>query len=100
MDNKQDELREMEGIEDVHDTNVQNDPKASMTQMINQEHGELYLEAIRKYPVDEAIDRDAEKRLTRKLDMRILPLLGICYFFYVSSLYSSFTSASPTISNI
>ncbi|KAE8358711.1 MFS allantoate transporter [Aspergillus caelatus] len=30
----------------------------------------------------EAIDSDEEKRLIRKLDMRILPLLGICYFFY------------------
>ncbi|KAH8695596.1 major facilitator superfamily domain-containing protein [Talaromyces proteolyticus] len=53
-----------------------------MALIINQEHGELYLEAIQKYPVDEAIDQDSEKRLVRKLDLRILPLLGICYFFY------------------
>ena len=32
----------------------------------------------------DAIDQADEKRLLRKLDMRILPLLGICYFFYVS----------------
>lgn len=86
MDNKKDDLREVEAVDDVQNTSTENDPKASMAQVINQEHGELYLEAIRKYPVDEAIDRDAEKRLIRKLDMRILPLLGICYFFYVSIL--------------
>ncbi|KOS18885.1 putative transporter [Escovopsis weberi] len=43
---------------------------------------EIYLEALERYPNDEAIDRADEKRVLRKLDMRILPLLGICYFFY------------------
>lgn len=43
---------------------------------------EIYLEALTRYPNDESIDQAAEKRLVRKLDMRILPLLGICYFFY------------------
>lgn len=87
MENTKYDSREVEGIEDVQNMDTQNELKASMTQIINQEHGELYLEAIRKYPVDEAIDQDAEKRLTRKLDMRILPLLGICYFFYVSGIF-------------
>ncbi|KAL7934494.1 major facilitator superfamily domain-containing protein [Trichoderma chlorosporum] len=43
---------------------------------------EMYLEAMERYPNDEAIDQADEKRLLRKLDMRILPLLGTCYFFY------------------
>ncbi|KAL2880386.1 hypothetical protein SGCOL_004103 [Colletotrichum sp. CLE4] len=47
-----------------------------------QEYPEIYLEALARYPNDESIDQADEKRLLRKLDMRILPLLGICYFFY------------------
>lgn len=45
---------------------------------------ELYREALERYPTDDTIDRVAEKKLKRKLDWRIIPLLGICYFFYVS----------------
>lgn len=52
---------------------------------VNQEHPELYMEALARYPNDESIDPAEEKRLVRKLDMRLLPLLGICYFFYVRS---------------
>lgn len=63
---------------------IEENLKTSVADKINQgEDNELYLEAIQRYPVDEAIDQEAEKRLKRKLDMRILPLLGICYFFYV-----------------
>ncbi|KAH6990503.1 major facilitator superfamily domain-containing protein [Ilyonectria sp. MPI-CAGE-AT-0026] len=47
----------------------------------NQPH-EIYVEALARYPNDEAIDAAAEKRVLRKLDRRIIPLLGICYFFY------------------
>ncbi|KAJ0295345.1 hypothetical protein COL516b_012661 [Colletotrichum fioriniae] len=47
-----------------------------------QEFPEIYLEALARYPNDESIDQADERRLLRKLDMRILPLLGICYFFY------------------
>lgn len=43
---------------------------------------EIYMEALARYPNDESIDQAAEKRLVRKLDMRILPLLGMSYFFY------------------
>lgn len=52
-------------------------------QLVNQAHPEIYMEALVRYPNDEAIDQADEKRLVRKLDMRILPLLGVCYFFYV-----------------
>ncbi|PIG80465.1 hypothetical protein AARAC_001648 [Aspergillus arachidicola] len=81
---KNDEVPDVVRIEDLrHVESTQNDPKSLTTTAINQEHSELYLEAIQRYPVDAAIDKDEEKRLIRKLDMRILPLLGICYFFYV-----------------
>lgn len=45
-------------------------------------HAELYAEALEKYGVEGSIPAEAEKRLKRKIDRRILPLLGICYFFY------------------
>lgn len=44
----------------------------------------MYAEAVERYPNDDHIDPEEERRLTRKLDMRIIPVLGICYFFYVS----------------
>lgn len=49
---------------------------------INGPHS-IYAEALARYPNDESIDQIDEKKLKRKLDRRILPLLGICYFFYV-----------------
>jgi hypothetical protein len=45
-------------------------------------HAELYAEALERYGQDGSIDPAAEKRLKRKIDFRILPLLGVCYFFY------------------
>ncbi|KAJ5179246.1 hypothetical protein N7492_002456 [Penicillium capsulatum] len=81
MDSKQDDVPEAAGIEDVE--MAQKDPKGStVAAMINQDDHEIYLEAMERYPAYDAIDRTAEKRLIRKLDMQILPLLGICYFFY------------------
>jgi hypothetical protein len=63
---------------------IEENLKVSVANKINQgEDNELYLEAIQRYPNDESIDKEAEKRLKRKLDIRLLPLLGICYFFYV-----------------
>ncbi|KAJ0164623.1 hypothetical protein CTA2_594 [Colletotrichum tanaceti] len=49
---------------------------------VQQQHPEIYAQALAQCPNDESIDRAEEKRPLRKLDMRILPLLGICYFFY------------------
>lgn len=51
---------------------------------MKQYNSELYLAAITRYPNDESIKEEDENRLKRKLDRRILPILGICYFFYVS----------------
>jgi hypothetical protein len=48
-------------------------------------HAELYTEALERYGQDGSIDPGDEKRLKRKIDRRILPLLGICYFFYCMS---------------
>ena len=60
------------------------DLKAPPATAIRQQHAEIYREALERYPSDESIDQAAERRVRRKIDMRILPLLGICYFFYVS----------------
>ncbi|RSH81048.1 uncharacterized protein EHS24_008482 [Apiotrichum porosum] len=54
----------------------------SAASKIAQQHADLYAEALAKYGVDGDIDPAAEKRVKRKLDRRILPALGICYFFY------------------
>lgn len=62
-------------------SDVEDSPKIAA---INQAHSAMYAEAIERYPSDEAIDGAVERKLVRKLDRRILPLLGICYFFYVS----------------
>ncbi|KAF6814226.1 MFS allantoate transporter [Colletotrichum plurivorum] len=69
-------LSDVEHVEqDLHKPHVE-------TEDVQQQHPEIYLEALARYPNDESIDQADEKRLLRKLDMRILPLLGICYFFY------------------
>lgn len=49
---------------------------------INQAQPEMYVEALARYPNDESIDQKAEKAVRFKIDVRILPLLGVCYFFY------------------
>ncbi|ATY62312.1 Major facilitator superfamily general substrate transporter [Cordyceps militaris] len=51
-------------------------------QKLDQDQPDMYREALERYPNDESIDKAEERRVVRKLDMRILPLLGICYFFY------------------
>lgn len=80
-------------------SNVQShegDIKAAVADKIHQEHPEFYLEALATYPDDEHIDSEAERRLKRKLDWRILPLLGVCYFFYVLSTPLSLALASSS----
>ncbi|OKL56603.1 hypothetical protein UA08_08158 [Talaromyces atroroseus] len=90
MNPKHDDAPEVDEVDEVaRIEDLQNVESTRKDVMIDQDHSELYLEAIRRYPVDEAIDKDAEKRLKRKLDMRIVPLLGICYFFYVGQLHST-----------
>lgn len=83
MDPKQEGVAEVARIEDRDDQAQGEYDKTLSAEMINQDHMELYMEAIQRYPNDEAIDMEEEKRLKRKLDIRLIPLLGICYFFYV-----------------
>lgn len=84
MDSKRDDFTDSVAIEDVRDLNAaQGDLKVKA--VIDQENDEIYLEALERYPENDSIDPDAERRLVRKLDMRIIPVLGICYFFYVST---------------
>lgn len=78
------DLGEGDGNGDVDVEHVEKDIKTVVAAVTDRPVHEMYLEALERYPNDEAIDQAAEKRLLRKLDMRILPLLGICYFFYVS----------------
>lgn len=52
---------------------------------IHQHNAAIYEEALQRYPNDDAIDQAAERKLRHKIDRRIIPLLGICYFFYVST---------------
>jgi hypothetical protein len=59
-------------------------PEEPISGELDHDQADLYAEALRRYPSDESIDQADEKRLKRKLDTRILPLLGVCYFFYVS----------------
>ncbi|KAI1423128.1 major facilitator superfamily domain-containing protein [Xylaria sp. FL1777] len=72
----------------VHDlaaqgeTYVEDVAKETTADNIRHPHHEIYAEALQRYPTDEHIDRGEEAKLRRKLDYKILPLLGICYFFY------------------
>ncbi|KAJ7596016.1 major facilitator superfamily domain-containing protein [Mycena floridula] len=46
------------------------------------ENTQFYQEALEKYGEEAALDPVREKRLRRKVDMIILSILAICYFFY------------------
>lgn len=49
---------------------------------LDEPHDDIYAEALARYPNDECIDAREENKVRRKLDLRILPVLGVCYFFY------------------
>ena len=49
---------------------------------LDEPHNDIYAEALARYPNDECIDAREENKVRRKLDLRILPVLGVCYFFY------------------
>ncbi|UOH79687.1 hypothetical protein LQV05_000696 [Cryptococcus neoformans] len=69
-------------VEDTVAANKAGDDIVDPIELVRQEHGELYAEALERYGQDNSIDPEDEKKLKRKLDRRIIPLLGICYFFY------------------
>jgi hypothetical protein len=86
LDDKGEAPRTQPDVANDSDAEVNNNAKLAdeLRHAINQPHVEIYAEALAKYPNDESIDQAEEKKLRRKLDRRIIPLLGICYFFYVS----------------
>jgi hypothetical protein len=49
---------------------------------LDDSQNDIFAEALARYPNDECIDTREENKVRRKLDFRILPVLGICYFFY------------------
>ncbi|KAH0278506.1 MFS general substrate transporter, partial [Aureobasidium melanogenum] len=51
-------------------------PQEPISRELDNDQADLYAEALHRYPNDESIDQADEKRLKRKLDTRILPLLG------------------------
>ncbi|KAF2972556.1 hypothetical protein GQX73_g902 [Xylaria multiplex] len=61
---------------------VENVGKVDFPDEIRHPHHEIYAEALLRYPTDDHFDEVVEAKLRRKLDYKILPLLGICYFFY------------------
>ncbi|RSM14069.1 hypothetical protein CEP52_001531 [Fusarium oligoseptatum] len=65
-----------EGVGEINESSV-----AKPGYLGEQQH-EIYVQALARYPHDDHIDPEQEKRVLRKIDMRIIPLLGICYFFY------------------
>jgi hypothetical protein len=56
---------------------------------------DIFAEALARYPNDECIDTRDENKVRRKLDFRILPVLGICYFFYYVDKTTLFVSSRP-----
>ena len=76
---KHDETAKEEEVEYIDFTK----PEEPISGELDRDQADLYAEALRRYPNDESIDKADEKRLKRKLDTRIIPLLGVCYFFYV-----------------
>ncbi|OCF42569.1 hypothetical protein I317_03553 [Kwoniella heveanensis CBS 569] len=76
-----DETIHLEGITNVDvpvDAEAGDDPDLQKGDGV----ANIYQEALERYSDDSMIDPREEKRLKRKLDRRIIPLLGICYFFY------------------
>ncbi|TYJ55614.1 hypothetical protein B9479_003646 [Cryptococcus floricola] len=74
------EKQEAAHIEDtIGDVKTHSD---AVIEQVRQEHGEIYAQALERYGEEGSIDPETEKKLRNKLDRRIIPLLGICYFFY------------------
>lgn len=68
--------------EDVEHVERGHSQAKSSKQPVDLQQHSLYHEALARYPNDESIDQAQERAVVRKLDRRILPLLGVCYFFY------------------
>jgi hypothetical protein len=46
------------------------------------QQNDIFAEALARYPNDDCIDTREENKVLRKLDLRILPVLGVFYLFY------------------
>ena len=62
-------------------------------------NNDIFAEALARYPNDECIDTRDENKVRRKLDLRILPVLGVCYFFYYVDKTTLFVSSRSLIRN-
>lgn len=64
----------------------------------DKDHSSFYEEALDTYGADGSIDPAAEKKLVRKIDLLILPLLGIwCAVYYlIQSLFSDVSRHAAT----
>jgi hypothetical protein len=60
---------------------------------LDDSQNDIFAEALARYPNDECIDTRDENKVRRKLDFRILPVLGICYFFYYVDKTTLFVSS-------
>ncbi|KAL7418778.1 hypothetical protein Q5752_006461 [Cryptotrichosporon argae] len=75
-------MADLESKHQEEHVEVLDDKTGHRPQVATRQYADIYYEALEKYGDDGSIDPAAEKRLKRKLDFRILPLLGVCYFFY------------------
>ena len=62
-------------------------------------NNDIFAEALARYTNDECIDTRDENKVRRKLDLRILPVLGVCYFFYYVDKTTLFVSSRSLIRN-
>jgi hypothetical protein len=69
--------------------------KHSLKSSLDDSNTDIFAEALARYPNDECIDTRDENKVRRKLDFRVLPVLGICYFFYYVDKTTLFVSSRP-----
>jgi hypothetical protein len=63
---------------------VQKPYKTTITEglSLDGQQNDIFAEALARYPNDDCIDTREENKVLRKLDLRILPVLGVFYLFY------------------
>ncbi|KAL7416059.1 major facilitator superfamily domain-containing protein [Mrakia frigida] len=66
----------------IHETDLYREGFSFRRVFHRPDNSKFFQEALDKYGEDGSIDPEAERRLVRKLDWTIIPILGICYVFY------------------